>query len=114
MPTSYCFDITTAKAFYEKLLRPAFEEFKKDMLSSTKALTCAIFLWQFAEWVFHSHRGLIATIVPTNPTTIHDLRTYIASLNEGYGYVGKIATGAKHFDVTSAHMKGVKRTEVLH
>ena len=47
--------MATARDSYDRLLVPAVDDFKKDILSSRNGLTAAIYLWQFAEWVVHHH-----------------------------------------------------------
>jgi hypothetical protein len=110
---NHCFDISNAKDFFDKMLVPYMDEYRKDTLSSSKALMSCILLWQFAEWVYHSHPVELSSH-PANPQSCSDLRKVIVGLAPGYQYVGMVATGAKHFHVTNPHMQGVVQTELMH
>jgi hypothetical protein len=115
MATGYCFDITTARDYYDKLLVPEVDDFRRDFLSSVKGLSAAIYLWQFAEWVVGDHVAELGSVPGLSKKTKDDLRNFICGMYDGYRYVGVIATGVKHHNVTSNHLRGlVDKTEVGH
>ena len=79
MATDHCFDITSARDYYEKLLVPAVDEFRKDILSSRKGLTAAIYLWQFPEWVVQHHLPELAAL-PAPIVSLNNLRNHITGI----------------------------------
>lgn len=94
-PTSTkSFEIHTARAFLDELLRPAFIDFRKDRLSSRKAITCIIFAWQLKDWVWVYHRPDINTRLGVS--TQKDFDAYLTSKSPELAICFDIATGSKH------------------
>jgi hypothetical protein len=111
--TVYCFDILTAKDYYERLLKPIIEDYKKDRLSSSKALMCAMLLWHFAEWIFHSQPNEMTKLFGVTQD-YKKLRDHIISKCEGYHFVGSVGLGSKHFRLTDPNHNDVKQTGESH
>ena len=87
---SYSFEIKTSKELFMELVN-LHEAYEKDIMSSGKAISCAIFAWHIVEWIYKEFPEI---------TSIHNTKTNFqtALKNQCHSlkYIQDIANGSKH------------------
>lgn len=100
------FDIKSSKDFYKKLLDD-YAEYKKDRVSSGKALNCAMVSWHLSEWIANEENPGATDREIKN--RVNDFILKCPSLS----IMKDIANGTKHFNITK-YKPEVDKTHLHH
>jgi hypothetical protein len=82
--------------FFEQMVKPAFDDWQKDLLSERKMRTVTIFLDSMADWMFH-HQNLEATYRERGPSKYRD---QLALAQPAFGLIRDTADCTKHVRLT--------------
>jgi len=107
------FEIKTSLQFFD-MFKKQVEEFKKDHLSSEKAIIAFVVGYHLREWIFKEHKTTIKTKLGINIETKDDFNGYvnnefkltddISDTLKYFKLVKDICNGSKHFDAESVKM----------
>lgn len=100
---SYIFEIKTSKDLYNNL-QEEYEDLKNDILSSRRAMNCAMMAWHLTDWTFNEYM---------NKHGFSKLGDYRQSLScPSLNIMADIANGAKHLIITKPKT-GIVNTEKI-
>ena len=88
MAIKSCFDITTPRDFFNKVVLPQYSDYRANIASQRHALLSAIVTYHMYEWV-HERKFTKEHFESTYPEHLH--------LIDNFETARKIANGTKHF-----------------
>ena len=100
------FNIRSSKDFYKKLLDD-YTEYKKDRVSSGRALNCAMVSWHLSEWV--ANEEMPGAKYSEIKEKVNDFIKKCPSLS----IMKDIANGSKHFNITR-YEPAIDKTHLHH
>lgn len=91
---SYSFDIKSSVDLFAEF-RLQVEEYRKDPVSSGKAVICAILSWHVVEWIYKEYSNALAAFA-----TKRDFQEFVKTQCQSLSYMQDIANGSKHRGIT--------------
>ncbi|MCP4878176.1 MAG: hypothetical protein GY896_22200 [Gammaproteobacteria bacterium] len=82
------------------------EEYRKDPMSSGKAVICAILAWHVVDWIFHEYRNVLVKF-----TSKTQFQNFVKKECPSLHYMQDIANGSKHRVFLKSYKPIVKDTE---
>ena len=102
---SYSFNIKNSKDLYLEFCKNV-KEYRKDQLSSGKAVICAILCWHTVEWIYNEFSSVLSEY-----STKGKFQEFMRQSCPPLSYMQDIANGSKHRGITF-YTPTVKNTEL--
>jgi len=113
MNRNLTFEISSCKDYFEQIVLPSVEAYNTDPLSYRKALSVAIFCWQFSDWIFNSYKNKIKKQFQKDGIIIKDCKDYQSQLmkKQYFSFISQIAIGAKHLKCSDSRIQTISSTQ---
>jgi hypothetical protein len=103
----------SAKSFFEKYLRPNFEEWTASPIDERRAMNAILSLSQMADWFYHENKSDPSKTASAK--SVKDLRKHLVqSVCSDFQLIWDVAEANKHFELNrkSAQVKEARMTSV--